>query len=125
MRKIPNLLRNKLSEYSTFIAKIYAYLEEFEILEDAIEKAVKYCEKHGILREFLEIHGSEVLNMLLEEWNMDDALAVAREEAREEGREEGSEERSNTIARNALAEGYTPESIQKITGLSLEEISKL
>jgi len=44
-----------------------------------------------MLKEFLKIHGSEVLNMLLEEWNMDDALAVAREEGREDGREEGWE----------------------------------
>ena len=31
----------------------------------------------------------------------------------------------HTIARNALAEGLTPEFVQKITGLSLEEIAKL
>jgi len=33
--------------------------------------------------------------------------------------------RDITIARNALAEGSTPEFVQKITGLSLEEIAKL
>ena len=115
----------KLSEYSKLIAKIYTYKEEFEDLEEAIENAIKYCEKNGILKEFLKIHGSEVLNMLLEEWNMDDALAVAREEGREEGHENGCRERDNSIARKALAKGSTPEFVHEITGLSLEEIAKL
>ncbi|MCL2759973.1 MAG: Rpn family recombination-promoting nuclease/putative transposase [Treponema sp.] len=34
-------------------------------------------------------------------------------------------ERDNEIARNLLTEGSTPEFVQKITGLSLEEIAKL
>ena len=33
----------KLSEYSTLIGKIYTYREELENLEEAVEKAVKYC----------------------------------------------------------------------------------
>ena len=39
-----------------------------------------YCSKHDILKEYLEIHGSEVLNMILTEWNTEDAIAYAREE---------------------------------------------
>ena len=45
-------------------------------------------------------------------------------EGREEGRQELLKEKL-TIARNLLAEGSTPEFVQKITGLSLEEIEKL
>jgi predicted transposase/invertase (TIGR01784 family) len=56
--------------------------------------------------------------MLFTEWNWDDALAVRFEEGREEGREEGMEE----IARNALMEGLSTETIQKITGLDIEAI---
>ena len=122
----------KLSEYSKFMGKVNSYRSELKNLEEAVEKAIKYCEKYDILKEFLEIHGSEVLNMLLEEWNMDDALAVAREEAWEEGREEERKEGDKklhaeklTIARNALAKGSTPEFVHEITGLSLEEIAKL
>ncbi|MDR1507448.1 MAG: hypothetical protein LBI67_10150, partial [Treponema sp.] len=47
---------------------------------------------NNILKEFLEEHSSEVINMLLTEWNWDDALAVREEEGRQEGREEGREE---------------------------------
>jgi predicted transposase/invertase (TIGR01784 family) len=46
-------------------------------------------------------------------------------EGRTEGLTEGREEEKQTIARNALAEGLTPDFVQKITGLSLDEITKL
>jgi len=78
----------ELSEYSTFIAKAYTFLKELDDKEKAIDEAVKFCQKHGILKEFLEHKASEVLNMLLTEWNMEDAIAVAREEAREDALEE-------------------------------------
>ena len=46
--------------------------------------------RHGILKDYLKVHGSEVLNMILE-WNTEDAIAFARNEGREEGKEEGWE----------------------------------
>ena len=69
--------------------------------------------------------GSEVLNMILTEWNTEDAIAFAREEGREEGLERGRGEEKRTIARNLLSEGSTPDFVQKITGFSLAEIEKL
>jgi len=81
----------KLMEYSIFIAKIHSIKDEIGSLEKSIEEAVKYCQKHDILNEFLEIHASEVLNMILTEWNTEDAIAFAREEGREDGIEEGIE----------------------------------
>ena len=64
--------------------------------------------------------------MIFTEWNWDDALAVRFEEGREEGwekgREEGVEEGREEIARNALMEGLSTETIQKITGLDIETI---
>jgi len=58
---------------------------------------------------------------MLTEWNTEDAIAFAREEEREEARKE----RNIEIARNALAEGATPEFVRKITGLDLEAIKQL
>jgi hypothetical protein len=123
----------KLAEYSIFIGKARAFLKEYTNREDAIKEAVNYCQKHAILKEFLEIHASEVSNMLLTEWNIEDAKEVWREEAleeglekgREEGRDEGRGERDRTIARNLLAKGSTPEFVQEITGLDLETIKQL
>ena len=119
----------KLSEYSAFIAKARAFEKELGSREKAVKETVKYCQKHDILKEFLKLHAAEVLGMLMTEWNWDDALAVRYEEGREEGREQGwekgEENKALEIARNALAEGATFDFVQKITGLSLDEIEKL
>jgi len=119
----------KLAEYSAFVAKVRAFEKELGSLEEAIKAAVKYCQKHDILKEFLELHAGEVLSMLMTEWNMDDALAVRYEEGHEDGiekgREEGLEAAKESIARNLLAEGSTPDFIQKITGLDIETINNL
>jgi predicted transposase/invertase (TIGR01784 family) len=82
----------KLSEYCTFIAKMRSFKEELGEMEKAIKETIKYCHKHDILKEYLEIHGSEVLGMLYTEWEIADALTVRFEEGFEEGREEGFEE---------------------------------
>ena len=126
----------KLAEYSAFIAKVREFEKELGDRTEAFKKAVKYCQKHDILKEFMELHATEVLSMLMTEWNWDDALAVRYEEGMEEGiergREEGLEEgleqgrkEKLEIARNLLSEGSTPEFVQKITGLSMDEIAKL
>jgi len=135
----------KLAEYSAFVAKARTFVKEFGSREEAVKEAVKYCKKHGILIEFLKLHAAEVLGMLFTEWNLDDAIAVAREEAMEdgfekgraegleegiaegriEGLEEGITEANLKIARNLLAKGMTSEFVHDITGLDLETIAGL
>ncbi|MDR1445745.1 MAG: hypothetical protein LBI90_02495, partial [Treponema sp.] len=83
----------------------------------ALTKAVRWCIANNILRRFFEQNGSEVINMLFDEWKLEDALVVEREEGREEGREE--------VAKNALAKGAPVEFISEITGLSAETIQNL
>ena len=62
--------------------------------------------------------------MLHEQWK-EDGMEEGKAIGIAEGLAEGSKKEKLAIARNALAEGYSPESIQKITGLSLDEIAKL
>jgi hypothetical protein len=120
----------KLEGYSDFIGKAREYEQELGSREEGVKAAVKYCISHGILKEFLELHSSEVFNMLFTEWNWDDALAVRFEEGVEEGiekgiekgREEGIEKGREEIARNALAKGLPPDIIGEITGLDIETI---
>ena len=89
----PEILKKSgtLDNYSTFIGKIREYHKEEDSLEKAARSAIIYCIKNNILKEYLEAHASEVLNMLLTEWNQDEAVEFAREEGREEGLEEGLE----------------------------------
>jgi hypothetical protein len=111
-----------LEGYSAFIAKAREWEERVAERDEALKLAVKDCIEQGILKEFLEAHASEVLNMLLTEWNWDDALAVREEEGVERGREEGREEGREQVAKNALLEGVPVELVQKITGLDGETI---
>jgi hypothetical protein len=122
----------KLEGYSAFIAKAREFEAEIaggrvpqnlteEERKEAMTLAIRWCIAHNILRPFLETHGSEVINMLFDEWKLEDALVVEREE----GREEGEERKQTEIAQNALAEGLPVEIIQKITGLDSETIKQL
>jgi hypothetical protein len=87
----------------------------------AMEKAIKWCVARGILKNFLEQHGTEVMNMLYDEWRLDEALAVEREE----GREEGRETRGLEIARNMRLKGLSPEIISETTGFDIQTIQRL
>jgi hypothetical protein len=68
-----------LAGYSAFIATVREYEGEGKSREESIERAIQDCIKRNILKEFLEIHTTEVMSMLFTEWNWDDALAVERE----------------------------------------------
>jgi len=114
-----------LAGYSVFISKMREYEKECGNKTEAMTRAIKFCRENNILKSFLEKNGTEVVNMLMTEWNMDDALAVRFEEGREEGREEGIEKGKEEVARNALAEGASVEFINKITGLDTETIITL
>ncbi|MCL2102065.1 MAG: hypothetical protein FWH22_10180, partial [Fibromonadales bacterium] len=84
--KSPNL-----SGYAELIAEIEDNKKAMS-LDAAVKSAVKSCIRRDILLYFLRERSSEVENMLLTEWNLKDALEVAREEAREEEREKSLKE---------------------------------
>jgi predicted transposase YdaD len=108
----------KLEGYSTFIGKIREYGNQGIGKEAAMKAAITWCLDHNILRNFLEANGSEVINMLLTEWNMKDALAVRWEEGLEEGREEGREEDIKRL----LEYGMTPEQVAEALKIPLDAV---
>ena len=52
-------------------------------------EAVKTCIRNGVLKEFLERKGSEVINMLIAEYDYDTDIKVQRQESWEDGMEHG------------------------------------
>jgi len=130
-----------LAGYSAFVGKVRAFEKELGDRTEAMKQAVKYCRDHDILKEFLEQNATEVMNMLLTEWNLEDAQKVWYEEGmeegiekgiekgwekgREEGIEEGWEKGREEVARNALAQGASLDFVQKITGLDIQTITGL
>jgi flagellar biosynthesis/type III secretory pathway protein FliH len=104
-----------LGGYSTFVYKVREYAQTFT-LEEAMKKAVKYCVDNNILKTFLETHSSEVFNMLLTEWDTEEAKVVWREEGFEEGLEEGMEkgrEETHQFFLELLNQGLTAEEMKQ------------
>ena len=90
-----------LKEYSQFMEIVQNYQISGE--EEPYKKAIKECIEKGILADYLMRKGSEVVNMLLDEYDYETDIEVQREEAREEGR---IEEKSALI-RKKLEKGKT------------------
>jgi hypothetical protein len=121
-----------LCGYVTFIGRVREGVEKGLDLDHAITEALKYCEEHDILQPFLTSHASEVINMLTTEFNMEDAIAVWKEEGREEGRVEGiivgetrgearGEARGETHVLSLLEAGHSVEEIKKILNREREK----
>jgi len=104
-----------LNGYSVLVSKIWECREVME-LEDAMKAAIRYCIDNDILRLFLEANSSEVLNMLITEWNLEEAqrawLAQGRSEGRQEGLEKGRQE-GLAEALDLIAKGYTLDDIKR------------
>ncbi|MCL2101669.1 MAG: Rpn family recombination-promoting nuclease/putative transposase [Fibromonadales bacterium] len=81
---------SSLSGYSELVAEVEENKKSMG-LAAAVKTAVKSCMSRNILVYFLKEHSAEVENMLLGEWNLKDALVIAREEAKEEALKEGIE----------------------------------
>ena len=119
----------KLSEYSAFIAKVREFEKKLGDKSEAMKAAIKYCLNHDILKEFIQSHASEVENMLITEWNTEEAKQVWYEEGLEDGEqkglEKGREKEREAVAKNALERGLSIGIIHEITGLDIKTIEKL
>jgi hypothetical protein len=113
-----------LEGYSTFVEQVREKGKGMP-QEEAVRSAIRDCIENNILKTYLEAHGSEVINMLITEWDIDEAIAVNREEAWEEGIEHGYEKGQLEFARNALRMGFPADAVHKITGLDMETIEGL
>ena len=98
MVKVININSNKahsildkcevLKEYSLFIDTVRKYSKE----EDSIKKAVQECMERGILADYLQRKGSEVMNMLIAEYSYEKDIQVKQEEAFQVGESRGKKE---------------------------------
>ena len=90
----------------------------------AIAKASRDCVSEGILADFLESHSSEVTNMLITEWNSEQARRADREEGLEEGIAIGEVrgEATTTQIIKMFMQKKTPEEISAVLGVPMEKV---
>jgi hypothetical protein len=110
-----------LDGYMELMARIRGNEQGGLDTKNAVSEAVRYCKTNGILYDFLCKYGSEVENMLINDYSMADILKFCKEDAWEGGREE----RAWEIARDLKSLGLAAEQISRATKLPVEEISAL
>jgi len=105
-----------LKEYSYFVKQVNDGRDSGYTLEVSIRTAMNDCMQKGILKKFLKQNGTEVINMLYTEFNLEDALQVRKEEGKIEGKKE--------LLLNMLKK-MDVKTISDMTGISMEELRKL
>ncbi|MDD6441092.1 MAG: hypothetical protein PUG71_03125 [bacterium] len=83
---------NALMEKCRTLAEYAQFVAVSRPMQEALEEAVEYCIDHGILSEFLRRHRSEVLGMLLEEFDVEKYERTIKKEGYEEGHASGLQE---------------------------------
>ena len=114
-----------LNEYSTFVGKVKEYLSEGLSLTRAFIKAVKYCLKNNIMKDYIEEYGKDVFEMFALEWKLEDALKANYEYGLEQGIEQGISQGIEQTIKNMLLRGKSIEAIHEFTGISTEIINKV
>ena len=124
-----------LMEYSWIIHRIMSYNKGN--LAEAITGAINDMPQEFALKPFLTAHKSEVLDMLLTEYNeseerelfrqevLEEGREEGRVEGREEGRVEGMAEGKRETARKMLDFNMDVATISAVTGLSSGDIAAL
>ena len=120
-----------LREYSEFVEILRKHQQTDS--SDAYKNAIEECMKAGILADYLKKKGSEVVNMLIAEYDYDLDVEVQREEAyaagkvegRQEGREEGQKEKLQEQVKRKLEKGKSVDTIAEELEESREEISRI
>lgn len=79
----------RLWEYSEFIGQVKSNLKEGMDIHDAVNIAMDHCRTHGILADILSRCRTEVLYMLLTEYDEKKTMDYLHREAREIGEEIG------------------------------------
>ena len=110
-----------LHDYSFFIDRIKQNIVNDMDRSQAIREAMRYCEAHNIMKEFLRQHEGEVLDMVNFEWNQKDFEEAILEEGMERGREQGKVD----IVLEMLRDKLPLETIARVSKFSLERVQEL
>ena len=112
-----------LQEYTLFVETVRRHTKLDK--ENGFKNAIKECIQNDILRDYLERKSREVMNMLIAEYDYDTDIAVQREEERETALREGSRKKALETAKLMKAEHCDISFIQKMTGLSKQEVENI
>ena len=126
-----------LRQYSRFVEIIRSYGHIDQLTGAVMVKIMEQCKKEGVLTEFMEHYGTELIEMLFKELTREEDLEISRLDGYDAGVKDGEKsgftkgEKSGErkaaldIALNFKKAGVALETIAANTGLSLAEIESL
>ena len=124
-----------LHDYANYIELVRSYIADD--VENPLTEATKHAIKIGLLSEYLGRKSTEVINMLIAEYDYDTDIQVQRDEAFndglargisqgiEQGFDRGTHEKAIDTAKKMLTYGDSVDKISAITGLSVDVIEEL
>ena len=123
-----------LRQYSRFveIVRSYGHIDQLTQCHDGVA-SWSSANKEGVLTEFMEHYGTELIEMLFKELTREEDLEISRLDGYDAGVKDGEKsgfskgERKAVldIAHNLKKAGIALETIAANTGLSMAEIEKL
>ena len=134
-----------LRQYSRFVEIVRSYGHIDQLTGAVMVKIMEQCKKEGVLTEFMEHYGTELIEMLFKELTREEDLEISRLDGYDAGVKDGEKsgfskgeksgfskgEKSGErkaafdIAKGMQKEHIAADVIAKITGLTLAEIEKL
>ena len=130
-----------LRQYSRFVEIVRSYGHIDQLTGAVMVKIMEQCKKEGVLTEFMEHYGTELIEMLFKELTREEDLEISRLDGYDAGVKDGEKsgftkgEQSGIskgerkaaldIAKGMQKEHIASDVIAKITGLTLAEVESL
>ena len=118
-----------INQYIMFCRVFNDQIKLYGYTENALKETLRICRDKKILLQYIIQRESEIMNIMTALFDQDYVTRMygvdQRREGRGEGREEGREEGRKDTAKSLKNAGMSIEFIEKHTGLSKDEISKL
>ena len=125
-----------LRQYSRLVEIMRNYQHSDQLTNAAMVKIMEQCRQEGVLTDFLEKYGTEIVEMLFKELTREEDLEISRLDGYDAGLKEGekaglargleqAKKEKREIAKNLKESGIPFDVIAKSTGLTPEEIAQL
>ena len=115
-----------LREYAWFIDRVRTLQKDKNDLEAAVYTAIDQMPDDYMIKPFLLDNRSEVMKMVLTEYDQEKTIEKAVDEGRKEGLKEGCDKRNMEVATELLQDGnHTVSFISRISRLPESAIRKL
>ena len=122
-----------LRQYSRFVEIMRKHKQTEELTNEVMVKIMNQCREEGVLVDFLQKYGTEIIEMLFKELTREEDLEISRLDGYDagekagfaKGEQVGAAQEKREIAKAMKEKTIDNDMIAEVTGLSPEEIEAL